>query len=37
MMKIKSLEQFLILFPVGYLKEILIPEINKLLKYPIDL
>ena len=31
------LELLLILFPVGYLKEILIPEMNKLLKYLIDL
>ena len=32
-----NLEFFLILFPVDYLKEILIPEINKLLKHPMEL
>ena len=30
-------ELFLILFPVDYLKDILIPEMNKLMKHPMDL
>ena len=37
LMKMKRLEIFLLLFPVDYLKEILIPERNKLLKHPIGL
>ena len=36
-MKMTKLELFLILFPVDYLKEIFIPETNKLLKHPMDL
>ena len=32
-----KLELFLILFTVDYLKEILIPETNKILKHPIGL
>ena len=32
-----KLELFLILFPVNYIKEILIPEINKLLEHPMEL
>ena len=32
-----KLELFLILFPVDYLKEILITEMNKLLKHPMEL
>ena len=31
-----KLELFLILFTVDYLKEILIPETNKILKHPMD-
>ena len=31
------LELFLILFPVDYLKEILIPKMNKIMKHPMDL
>ena len=34
--KMTNLEPFLILFPVEYLKEILTPETNKLLKYPME-
>ena len=34
-MKMMKLEFFLILFPVYYLKEILIPKTNKLLEHPI--
>ena len=33
----RKLELFLILSPVDYLKEILIPKTNKLLKHPMDL
>ena len=36
-MKMTKLELFLILFPVDYLKEILFPESNKLLKHPMEL
>ena len=36
-MKMTELELFLILFPVEYLKEILLPEKNNLLKHPMDL
>ena len=36
LMKMTELELFLILFPVEYLKEILIPETNNLLKNPMD-
>ena len=32
-----KMELFLILFPVDYLKEVLIPETNKLLKHPMYL
>ena len=32
-----KLELFLILFPVDYLKEILNPEINNVLKQPMEL
>ena len=35
-MNIKNLELFLILLPVDYLKEILIPENNKLPKHPME-
>ena len=35
--KMTKLELFLFLFPVYYLKEILIPEINKLLEHPMEL
>ena len=35
-MNIKNLELFLILLPVDNLKEILIPENNKLLKHPME-
>ena len=35
-MKMTKLEFFLILFSIEYLKEILIPETNKLLKHPMD-
>ena len=31
-----KLRIFSILFPVDYLKEVLVPEKNKLLKHPID-
>ena len=33
-MKMTKLELFLILFPVDHLKEVLVPETNKLLKHP---
>ena len=33
----KKLDLFFILFPVDYLKEILVNKINKLLKHPMDL
>ena len=33
----KKLELFLVLIPVDYLKEVPIPETNKLLKHPVDL
>ena len=36
-MKMTKLELFLVLFPVDYLKEILVPKTNKLLKHPMDL
>ena len=36
-MKMKELKLFLILLPVDYLKEIIIPETNKILKHPMDL
>ena len=36
-MKMTKLKLFLILFPVDYLKEILIPKTNTILKHPIDL
>ena len=32
-----KLELFLILFPVDYLKDIPIPETNKILKHPMEL
>ena len=32
-----KLELFLILFPVDYLKEILTPKMNKILKHPMEL
>ena len=32
-----KLELFLILFPFDYLKEVLVPEMNKLLKHSTDL
>ena len=35
-MKMTRLEPFFILFPVDYLKEVLVPETNKLLKHPMD-
>ena len=34
--KTTKLELFLILFPIDYLKEVLIPEMNNFLKYPMD-
>ena len=36
-MNMSKLEIFLVLFPVGLLNTILIPETNKFLKYPLDL
>ena len=36
-LKTIKIELFLFLFPVGYLNVILIPETNKVLKYPLDL
>ena len=36
-MNMKKLELFLILFSADYLKEILIPKMNKIIKYPMDL
>ena len=36
-MKMTKLGMFLILLPFEYLKEILIPETNKLLKHPMEL
>ena len=32
-----KIDIFLVLFPVGYLKTILVPEKNKVLKDPLDL
>ena len=36
-MNMTKLELFLILFPVDYLKEILTPKMNKILKHPMEL
>ena len=36
-MKTMKLDIFLILFTVDYLKEVLIPETNKILKHPMEL
>ena len=35
-LKIRNIDLFLILFPVGYLNTILIPEINKVFEYTLD-
>ena len=36
-LKMRKLELFLVLFPVGYLKTLLTPDKKKVLKYPLDL